>query len=110
MILPDESLPFDEPWQAEVFALTVHLNERGVFTWRDWGVRFGVGLAGVGSGKPIEGGGDYYQVWLNCLLEFLSDLGHIKPDEVALMKERWAEAYQTTPHGQPVHLSSAKKA
>ena len=55
-------LPFDEPWQAEVFALTTHLNESGLFTWPDWAERFGKALKE--SEEPIEGGHDYYTTWL----------------------------------------------
>lgn len=33
---PDGRTGFAEPWQATVFALTVHLADRGVFTWARW--------------------------------------------------------------------------
>jgi hypothetical protein len=33
----DEDGPvFREPWEAEAFALAVSLNERGLFTWKEW--------------------------------------------------------------------------
>jgi hypothetical protein len=34
----------DEAWQAHLFALTVHLNERGLFSWSTWGEYFGPAL------------------------------------------------------------------
>ena len=27
---------FKAPWEAQAFAMTVKLHERGVFTWREW--------------------------------------------------------------------------
>ena len=33
---PPEPGPFEEPWQAQVFALAVSLSERGLFTWGEW--------------------------------------------------------------------------
>ena len=35
---------FEEPWHAQVFAITVALNEAGVFQWTDWANRFGATL------------------------------------------------------------------
>ena len=33
----DESGPvFAEPWQAQAFALVVHLHGKGAFTWQEW--------------------------------------------------------------------------
>ena len=36
MTLRAEYRPFHEPWHAQIFALTVHLNEQGHFDWKDW--------------------------------------------------------------------------
>ena len=35
-IRPDPYHPFESPWHAEAFALAVHLNEKGHFTWVEW--------------------------------------------------------------------------
>ena len=32
---------FHEPWEAEAFALAVSLNERGLFTWKEWAATLG---------------------------------------------------------------------
>lgn len=49
---------FEAPWHAQLFALTVHLNETGHFVWPDWADRFGAtlrqhGLAGELNGEMI---------------------------------------------------------
>lgn len=95
---------FTDPWQAQVFALTVHLNEAGHFDWPDWTVRFAATLARHGLEKDLDGGDDYFQAWLDTLETFLQDLGLSEATEVRDLKQAWEEAYLATPHGQPVKL------
>ena len=35
---------FEEPWHAQVFAITVALNEAGIFQWTDWAHQFSTTL------------------------------------------------------------------
>ena len=48
--------PFEEPWQAELFALTVALGEAGVFGWPDWTSAFGATLKTRGAARALEDG------------------------------------------------------
>ncbi|WP_204114758.1 nitrile hydratase accessory protein [Shimia biformata] len=96
---------FDKPWHALVFALTVHLNERGVFDWPDWADRFGATLKRHGLAKELDGGDDYFNAWLETLEGFLTELGMAGPAELAALKQAWHDAYLATPHGAPVRLS-----
>lgn len=96
---------FSEPWQAQVFAVTVHLNEAGHFTWPDWAARFSETLKRHGLQKELDGGEDYFNAWLETLEAFLEDLGLSDAAEVARVKQDWERAYLSTPHGQPVTLS-----
>ena len=45
---------FLQPWHAQVFALTVHLNESGVFDWPDWAAQFGATLARHGLERDLD--------------------------------------------------------
>ena len=100
---------FDAPWHAEVFALAVHLNEGGYFDWPEWAGRFGENLAAaktvkIGVGEGLDGSDDYYQIWLQTLIELLQEKGLVDAKMLASIKAQWREAYLTTPHGKPVHL------
>ena len=97
---------FSEPWHAQVFALTVHLNETGRFDWPDWAARFSKTLAAHGLNKELDGGDDYFTAWLETLEKFLAEDGTAAPDETAALKSAWEAAYLSTPHGKPVHLKS----
>ncbi|KIN77963.1 nitrile hydratase accessory protein [Sulfitobacter mediterraneus] len=96
---------FDAPWHAQVFALTVHLNEAGHFVWADWAERFGATLARHGLDKELNGGEDYFTAWLETLESYLAEIGMAAPADVADLRTAWEAAYLSTPHGSPVHLA-----
>jgi nitrile hydratase accessory protein len=70
---------FEAPWHAHLFALTVHLNESGLFDWPFWADRFGATLARHGLRRELNGGEDYFAAWLDTLERFLSEKGMAKP-------------------------------
>jgi len=98
---------FEAPWHAQVFALTVHLNEAGHFVWSDWASRFGATLARHGLSKELNGGEDYFAAWLETLETYLAELGMADPAAVAALRSAWEAAYLRTPHGEPVRLPGA---
>ena len=98
---------FEAPWHAQLFALTVHLNEAGHFDWPAWAERFGTTLKRHGLEKELNGGEDYFAAWLETLEGFLSDIGMAAPDDVRTLKDAWEAAYLRTPHGEPVKLTDA---
>lgn len=96
---------FAEPWHAQVFALTVHLNEQGRFAWPEWTERFGATLAAHGLARELDGGEDYFNAWLETLEALLAETGAADPADAADTKRAWELAYLSTPHGQPVRLA-----
>ena len=73
MNLRAEYRPFHEPWHAQIFALTVHLNKQGHFDWKDWSKVFSDALSSKGSKDLIINDDDYYSIWLRTLEEFLGE-------------------------------------
>jgi nitrile hydratase accessory protein len=98
---------FEAPWHAQLFALTVHLNEAGHFHWPDWAERFSATLARHGTSKDLNGGDDYFTAWLETLEELLTHIALTEPAAVEQMRAAWEQAYLTTEHGKPVMLGSA---
>lgn len=101
---------FDDPWQAQLFALTVALSDAGHFSWPDWTRAFGTTLKRHGAtraleGQPLDGGADYFNAWLETLETLLAARGMAAAGERAALKSAWENAYLTTPHGQPVRLA-----
>lgn len=96
--------PFDAPWQAQLFGLTVALNEAGVFDWPAWAARLGAELERVS-----EAGNDaYYRAWLRAFEAFLVEIGAATEADVADLTAAWHAAARATPHGQPIVLGSAR--
>ena len=95
---------FEQPWHAQLFALTVSLNEQGYFSWPEWAEKFGATLKIHGVSRSLNGGEDYFLAWLDALEGFLSGRGLAQTDEMRMLKEGWTEAYLSTPHGSPVSI------
>ena len=96
--------PFDEPWQAEAFALAVHLSAAGVFTWSEWAAALSAEIKAAG---PDDDGTRYYEHWQAALERLIAERGLIAPADLSERKDAWAEAYRHTPHGSPVLLENA---
>ena len=99
-ILNQPEAPFDEPWQAQLFALTTALNEAGHFTWGEWSATFGPRV------QTAEAQ-DYWDIWSDALVALLDAKDMAGADEVAALTERWKAAARATPHGEPIALAAA---
>ncbi|TCL09016.1 nitrile hydratase accessory protein [Shimia isoporae] len=95
---------FEAPWHAQVFALTVAMNEAGQFAWTEWAETFGATLKTRGLAKELDGGDDYFNAWLEALETILRDKGLAAAADIEQMRAEWEGAYLSTPHGQPVRL------
>jgi nitrile hydratase accessory protein len=95
--------PFDEPWQAEAFALAVSLSAAGVFSWPEWAAALAAEIAAAG---PADDGTRYYEHWQAALERLTVERGLVAPAALAARKEAWADAYRVTPHGKPVVLGA----
>jgi nitrile hydratase accessory protein len=102
--LGDERPPFDEPWQAEAFALAVHLSAAGVFSWIEWAAALAAEIAAAG---PADDGTRYYEHWQAALERLMAERGLIEEAALDARTAAWADAYRTTPHGKPVVLPPA---
>ncbi len=63
---------FAEPWQAQAFALTVGLHERGLFSWGEWAAALS---AEVHRPDAAPDSHDYYAHWLAALEKLLAAKG-----------------------------------
>ena len=105
LALPFEYRAFDEPWHAQLFALTVRLGEAGCFSWKEWTELFGAELELSKRGGKIDRSETYYRAWLRALEKLLVRLDCLSQDELDRVRARWERAYLSTPHGQPVKLN-----
>ncbi|MET0574409.1 MAG: nitrile hydratase accessory protein [Mesorhizobium sp.] len=94
---------FSEPWQAEAFAMTVALHERGLFSWSEWAEMLS---AEVKRGDVAPDGSDYYDCWLRALEALLAARGVAPAGDVDALAEAWQRAAHATPHGRPILLEN----
>ena len=81
--------PFEAPWQAQAFAMTIALNEAGAFAWTDWAETFA---------RHVDRA-PYWEAWLAALEEMTGER-----DALAGLFADWRAAADATPHGQPIVL------
>lgn len=95
---------FSEPWHAQAFAMAVHLNETGHFSWPAWAEAFATTLKRHGLDRELDGGDDYFMAWLETLESVLAENGMAQTKDIDALKQAWETAYLETPHGDPVRL------
>ena len=97
---------FKEPWEAQAFALAVHLVESGYFDRPEWATALGEEIKAAQARGDPDLGGTYYRHWLNALERLCAAKGLAPQEAVLQRKEEWRRAYLDTPHGKPVELPS----
>ena len=96
---------FAEPWQAQAFAMTITLYERGLFSWSEWAETLSLKLEERASVGDDQAGQHYYEDWLAALELLVSSRTDIRSAALVDLKDNWEQAYRTTPHGEKVTLS-----
>ena len=103
---PPEAPPFEEPWQAQVFAMAVMLNQRGMFDWSEWADALGAEIA---AGPQAAGNDAYFHNWLRALETLLIAKGVASAADLTGLAEAWRAAAEATPHGQPIVLGAERR-
>ena len=97
---------FSEPWQAHAFAMTLHLHEKGLFTWPEWAAALTQEIRNAQAAGDPDTGTTYYTHWLNALeaMVLAKQLG--TAEQIHDLEHAWEDAAARTPHGQPIVLES----
>ena len=87
---------FDAPWQAQAFAMTLTLQQRGIFTWAEWAEMLGAARARAAAPGAPDTSESYYQDWLATLERMVT--AKRLADEAALKRTRdaWDRAAERT--------------
>ena len=100
---------FREPWEAQAFAMAVHLRDQGLFTWREWAETIGAEIKAAQANGDPDLGDTYYLHWLAALEKLVVAKGASSPAALAEMKDAWDRAARATPHGKPIVLGAEKR-
>ncbi|GEP11009.1 nitrile hydratase accessory protein [Methylobacterium gnaphalii] len=98
----DAPRPFAEPWEAQVFAIVVALQDAGIVGTAEWAEVLG---AAIRPTAAPEAPADYAH-WL-AALEVILDRHRIA-DRAAIdgRRDAFLRAAEATPHGQPILLEN----
>jgi len=103
IVLDDNEPVFNEPWEAQAFALVIGLYEKDVFTWNEWAEVLSTAIHSDNDCTP------YYELWLKALETIVKQKALTSDDELHVRKTEWQAALKVTPHGQPIELQNAHK-
>jgi nitrile hydratase accessory protein len=98
---------FQAPWEAQAFAMTLALHERGVFSWPEWAAALAARISKAQAAGDADLGDTYYSHWLGALEDIVGGKGVASASELARYQHAWEHAAERTPHGQPIELQSA---
>jgi len=97
MVLVDDEPVFNEPWEAQAFAMVINLHQKGAFTWAEWADALSSQIHG-------DTQREYYQHWLSALEALVAEKQLTSTDALNNRKAQWHEAAARTPHGEPIEL------
>jgi nitrile hydratase accessory protein len=95
---------FREPWEAQAFAMTLALYDRGLFAWPEWAAVLGDEIKKAQAAGDPDTGETYYHHWLNALERIVAEKGVADTAALARYYAAWDHAADRTPHGEPIEL------
>lgn len=98
-----EDRSFDEPWEAQAFAIVLALQDSGLFTAGEWAEALSRELKQPGAAAD---GSDYYRHWTRALETLLAGKGVADGTRIDALSAAWQRAAHATPHGKPILLEN----
>ena len=95
---------FGAPWQAQAFAMTLALYDKGLFTWPEWAQALAQTIRTEPQRPGEEAGDAYWRQWLQTLERLVAGKGASSEGELQRYRAAWDHAADRTPHGQPIEL------
>ncbi len=93
-----------EPWEAQAFALTLSLYDRGLFIWPEWAAILGDEIKKAQAAGDPDTGETYYRHWLAALERIVAEKGVTDAGTLRKYYDAWDHAADRTPHGKAIEL------
>jgi nitrile hydratase accessory protein len=103
---PSDTPVFEAPWQAQAFAMTLALHERGLFTWAEWAAALAAQIGCAQEAGDPGDGSTYYEHWLAALEHLFTEKGLSTTEGLDARTAAWERAAHATPHGRPILLDN----
>ncbi len=103
----DDGAPvFRAPWEAQAFAMTLALHERGLFAWPEWAEALSSAIRRAQAAGDCDDGSTYYLHWLAALESLVGAKGIVTEETLSARRDAWDRAAHATPHGAPILLEN----
>lgn len=102
----DDGPVFRAAWEAQAFAMTLKLHERGIFTWNEWASTLADEIKRAQAAGDADHGDTYYMHWLNALERLVIEKGVATAPALRDTAQAWQDAARATPHGKPIELGA----
>jgi len=93
---------FQEPWEAQAFAMTLALHGRRLFTWGEWTAVLCEEIGRAQARGDPDTGKTYYHHWLAALERIVAEKGVADGASLDRCRGAWKRAAERTPHGSPI--------
>jgi nitrile hydratase accessory protein len=97
---------FREPWEAQAFAMTLALYDRGLFKWPEWAAILGDEIKKAQAAGDPDTGETYYRHWLAALERIVAEKGVTDGGTLRKYFDAWDHAADRTPHGKAIELKA----
>jgi nitrile hydratase accessory protein len=95
---------FNEPWEAQAFAMALALHRQGLFTWPEWAATLADEIKRAQAAGDPDTGETYYLHWMNTLERLIAEKGVADRTTQIRYRDAWERAADATPHGAPIVL------
>jgi len=95
---------FASAWEAQVFALALLLQQRGVCTSSEWAKALDEEIKRAQAAGDPDTGETYYHHWLSALERVVAAKGLTTAAVLKSYHDAWDRAADRTPHGKPIAL------
>jgi nitrile hydratase accessory protein len=97
---------FGAPWEAQAFAMTLALHQRGLFTWTEWSSTLASEIERAQAAADSNDGPTYYRHWLAALERLIVDKDVTTRAALDERRDAWDRAARATPHGRQILLAN----
>jgi nitrile hydratase accessory protein len=95
---------FQEPWEAQAFAMAIEAHRRHMFTWPEWAAVLSHEIKHAQAQGDPDTGHTYYFHWLRALEKIVIAKGAITDQGLTDLQQAWERAARATPHGEAILL------
>jgi hypothetical protein len=101
-VLDDQRPAFDEPWEAQAYAMSQVLIENGLIAPEAWART----LARAIKDRLKAGADDTTETYFAAVADALELALTLDSEELDQTVKAWRAAFEATPHGKPVLLAN----